>query len=334
MRAAAKGGTPMMGRIIQAAIVLFGVPAALVCYITVVESLLLFAPDRTRPKIRPWLWIGPAVVLLLFYLVYPVLNTAYLSLFDAKSTQFVGFDNYIYAFTNRDMLAAMGNNVLWLIFFTLLTVTLGLLIAVLADRVAYESVVKSLIFLPMAISAVAAGVIWKFMFDYRPPGQPQTGTLNALLTTIPGTVPHGWLIERPGNTVALIFVGVWMSTGFCMVILSAGLKGIPVELLEAARMDGANEWQVFRRITLPLLSSTIAVIATTMVITALKAFDIVYVMTNGNFGTDVIANRMYKELFNVRNFGRASAIAVILLLAIIPVMLTNIRRFREQEAMR
>jgi alpha-glucoside transport system permease protein len=125
-----------------------------------------------------------------------------------------------------------------------------------------------------------------------------------------------------------------MSTGFCMVILSAGLKGIPVELLEAARIDGANEWQVFRGITIPLLSSTIAVIATTMVITALKAFDIVYVMTNGNFGTDVIANRMYKELFNVRNFGRASAIAVILLLAIIPVMLTNIRRFREQEAMR
>jgi alpha-glucoside transport system permease protein len=334
MRAAAKGGTTMANRIIQAAIVLFGVPAALLCYITAAEWLLHFLPERTRPKFRPWLWIGPAVLLLLFYLVYPVLNTAYLSLFDAKSILFVGIDNYIYAFTNRDMLAAMGNNVLWLVFFTLFTVTGGLLIAVLADRVAYESVVKSLIFLPMAISAVAAGVIWKFMFDYRPPGQPQTGTLNALLTTIPGTVPHAWLLERPGNNFALIFVGVWLSTGFCMVILSAGLKGIPVELLEAARIDGANEWQVFRGITIPLLSSTIAVIATTMVITALKAFDIVYVMTNGNFGTDVIANRMYKELFNVRNFGRASAIAVILLLAIIPVMLTNIRRFREQEAMR
>jgi alpha-glucoside transport system permease protein len=323
----------MQDRIIQALIVIAGVPAVLVGYIASVEWLLHFLPEKRRPRVRPWLWIGPALLLLLFYLVYPALNTAYLSLFDAKSVHFVGLENYIFALTNSDMLNAMRNNVLWLVFLTLATVTFGLLIAVLTDRVRYEAAAKSLIFLPMAISAVAAGVIWKFMFDYRPPGQPQTGTLNALLS-IPGAEPHAWLIERPGNNLALIFVGVWMMTGFCTVILSAGLKGIPTEILEAARVDGANEWQVFWKITTPMLLPTIAVVATTMIIFALKAFDIVYVMTNGNFDTDVIANRMYKELFNVRHFGRASAIAVILLLAIIPVMLTNIKRFREQEAMR
>jgi alpha-glucoside transport system permease protein len=205
--------------------------------------------------------------------------------------------------------------------------------AVLADRVAYESVAKALIFLPMAISAVAAGVIWKFMYDYRPPGQPQTGTLNAVVGMF-GIPPQAWLINRSINNEALIFVAVWMTAGFCMVILSAGLKGVPPEILEAARVDGANEWQVFWGIMIPMLSTTIAVVATTMVITALKAFDIVYVMTNVNFDTDVIARRMYSELFNTRNFGRSSAIAVILLLAIIPIMIINIRRFREQEAIR
>jgi alpha-glucoside transport system permease protein len=257
----------------------------------------------------------------------------YLSLLNADSTRYVGLDNYVYAFTNPDTLAAMRNNLLWLVFFTLFTVTFGLLIAVLTDRVSYERVANAIIFLPMAISFVAAGVIWKFMYDYRPPGTPQTGTVNALLTSL-GAKPHAWLIEPGINNAALIFVGIWMWTGFCMVILSAGLKGLPDEVLEAARVDGANERQIFFRIIVPLLSPTIAVVATTMVITALKAFDIVYVMTNGNFNTDVIANRMYKELFNVRNFGRASAIAVVLLVAIVPIMLVNINRFRHQEAMR
>lgn len=323
----------MNNRIIQAVIVLLGVPAVLVGYIAATEWLVLRLPERARPKVRPWLWTGPALLLLFFYLIYPTLNTAYLSLFDAKSVNFVGFSNYVYALTNGDMLVALRNNLIWLVFFTLATVTLGLIMAVLADRVAYESVAKAIIFLPMAISSVAAGVIWKFMYDYRPPGEPQTGTLNAVVTALGGQ-PHAWLIEKFINNGALIFVAVWMTAGFCMVILSAGLKNVPTEILEAARVDGANEWQVFWGIMMPMLSSTIAVVTTTMVITALKAFDIVYVMTNGNFGTDVVARKMYSELFNTRNFGRASAIAVILLLAIIPVMIINIRRFREQEAIR
>jgi alpha-glucoside transport system permease protein len=185
----------------------------------------------------------------------------------------------------------------------------------------------------MAISFVAAGVIWKLMYDYQPPSRPQTGTLNAIVTSL-GHPPVAWLVDGATNNASLIWVGIWMWTGFGMVILSAGLKGIPTEIIEAARVDGANEAQILRSIIIPMLGSTIAVVATTMIIFALKAFDIVYVLTSGNFGTDVMANLMYKEMFNFHDFGLASAIAVVLLAAIVPVMLFNIRRFREQEAMR
>ena len=323
----------MQDRIIQAIVVLAGVPAVLVGYIALIEWLLRFLPDKTRPKVRPWLWLAPALAFLAIFLVYPALNTMLLSFQNKDSSKFVGLDNYGYAFTSHDFLIALRNNGLWIVFFTLFAVTTGLLIAVLADRVPYESAAKAMIFLPGAISFVAAGVIWKFMYDYRPPGTPQTGTVNAVITAFGGQ-PQALLLNRATNNPALIFVAVWMSVGFCMVILSAGLKGIPLELVEAARIDGASELQAFRAVTLPLLAPTIAVVATTIVISALKAFDVVYIMTNGAFDTDVIANQMYKQLFNVRDFGRASAIAVILLAAIIPIMILNIRRFREQEAIR
>jgi alpha-glucoside transport system permease protein len=322
-----------LSRITQLVVVLIGVPVVLVVYVALVEWLMQRLPPKRQPQVRPWLWIGPALLLLTMYLVYPTLNTMYLSLLNAKSTSFVGLTNYVYALTNRDMLLAMRNNVLWLVFFPLVTVALGLLIAVLTDRVPYESAAKALIFLPMAISSVAAGVIWKFMYDFRPAAQAQTGTLNAVVTTL-GAQPQPWLIQQPTNNAFLIFVAVWMTAGFAMVILSAGLKGISDEILEAARVDGANEWHLFWQIKIPLLSSTIAVVATTTIISALKTFDIVYVMTNGNYNTDVVARLMYQELFDVRDYGRASAIAVILLVAIVPIMFINIRRFREQEAMR
>ena len=322
-----------LNRITQLVIVLIGVPVVLVGYVALVEWLMQRLPPKRQPQVRPWLWIGPGLLLLTMYLVYPTLNTIYLSLLNAKSTEFVGLKNYVYALTNRDMLLAIRNNVIWLVFFPLVTVALGLLIAVLTDRVRYESAAKALIFLPMAISSVAAGVIWKFMYDFRPAAQAQTGTLNAVVTTL-GAQPQPWLIQQPTNNAFLIFVAVWMTAGFAMVILSAGLKGISDEVLEAARVDGANEWHLFWQIKIPLLSSTIAVVATTTIISALKTFDIVYVMTNGNYNTDVVARLMYQELFNVRDYGRASAIAVVLLVAIVPIMIINIRRFREQEAMR
>jgi len=282
----------------------------------------------------PWLYLMPGLVMLTAFLIAPTINTIYLSFFGPRSQVFVGVQNYIRAFTSPPMLISFRNNLLWLVVFTAFTVGVGLALAVLLDRVRYEVVVKSIVFLPMAISSVAAGIIWKFMYAFRPAYASQIGLLNAIVVGLGGK-PIGWLIERPWiNNLALIAVGVWMWTGFCMVIFSAAYKGIPREMLEAARIDGANEWQVFRHITIPFLKSTIAVVTTTMIVFVLKVFDIVYVMTNGSFDTEVIANRMYKEMFLYQNFGMASAIAVILLLAIVPFIVINIRRFRVQEAMR
>jgi alpha-glucoside transport system permease protein len=325
-----------MDRLLQAAVAVIGVPAATVGYIVLAEKVIGLLPARGAARVRPWFWLAPALALLFVFLVYPSLNTVNLSLLDATSTAWVGLRNYEALFTDAGVVIALRNNVIWVVVFTSATVIIGLVLAVLTDRVPYEGIAKALIFLPLAISFVAAGVIWRFMYDYRAPPLPQTGTLNAFLTAVvPRFEPQAWLVNNlPFNNLALIAAAVWIWTGFCLVILSAALKGIPVELLEAARVDGATELQIFRRILVPLLAPTLAVVATTMIIFALKAFDIVYVMTNGNFDTEVIANRMYKEMFNVRDFGRASAIAVVLLVAIVPVMLFNVRRFRAQEEQR
>ena len=320
-------------RLLLTGFVMLGVPAVVIGYILVVERLLQFAPTRIQGHIRPWIWLLPALVFLFVFLVYPTINTLVLSVHDKTGKNFIGLANYAYVFSTGDTLTSLRNNAIWLVLLTFLAVAGGLLTAVLFDRVRYESLAKSLIFLPLAISFVGAGVIWRFMFDYRPAGSAQTGTLNGLLDSI-GIAPVTWLIDAPLNTIALIVVGAWIWTGFCMVILSAALKSISVELLEAARIDGATEAQLFRNITFPLLLPTIAVVSTTMIIIALKAFDLVYVMTNGSFDTEVIANRLYKELFNFSQPGRASAIAVILLMLTVPVMVLNIRSFRTQEAIR
>ncbi|HOF03462.1 MAG TPA: sugar ABC transporter permease [Atribacterota bacterium] len=282
----------------------------------------------------PWLYVIPALATLMFFLVYPSLNTLIISFFGPQSEKFVGWTNYLYCFTDETMLSAFRNNLFWVILFVPLTVFLGLVLAVILDRVPYESFVKSIIFMPMAISFVGAGVIWKFIYSYRPVGSAQIGILNAFLSYL-GVQPIPWLITRPWlNNICLIVVGIWIWTGFCLVVLSASYKGIPRELLEAARVDGANEYRIFWKIILPLMKPTVAVVATTMVINVLKVFDIVYVMTNGAFSTEVIANRMYKEMFMFRNYGRASAIAIVLLLFIIPMIIINVQRFREQEAVR
>lgn len=320
-------------RLTTAIIVVVGVPAAVIGYVFLVEQILRFVPSRRQASIRPWLWLLPALLFLFVFLVYPTLNTVVLSFQDRFSKAFVGLNNYSYFFTSPDTLVSLRNNIIWLVLLTFLAVGGGLIIAILVDRVRYESVAKSVVFVPLAISFVGASIIWRFVYDYQPPGHAQTGLLNAVITSV-GFQPITWIQDAPLNTIALIVVATWTWTGFCMVILSAALKGISTELLEAARVDGANELQVFRKITFPLLLPTVAVVSTTMIITALKAFDIVYVMTSGNYDTNVIANQMYKELFTNSQPGRASAIAVILLLLIIPVMAINIRRFRQQEAIR
>lgn len=317
-----------MINLLWALVAVAGVPLVLGGYIFAVEAALKSSGSRARGGFRPWLWLAPAFVLLAAFLIYPTVTTAVLSFLNATSTKPVGFANYAYIFTDPNMLIVLRNNLVWLVLFTLVTVILGLLIAVLTDRVRYERAVKALIFLPMAISFVAAGVIWKFMYQYQPAGAAQVGTVNAIFSSVfPGFAPQAWLFNKSQNNGALIIVGIWMWVGFAMVILSAGLKGISTSLIEAARIDGAREGRIFFSIILPLMRSTITVVATTLIITVLKIFDVVYVMTNGNLDTDVIANRMYKEMFNYQNFGRASAFAVILLLAIIPVMVLNIRRF-------
>jgi alpha-glucoside transport system permease protein len=315
--------------LLTAIVVVIGVPAAVTGYIVSTEWAIRGLPPTTKPKIRPWLWVLPAFLFLIVFLIYPMIRTFIVSLMNARSTQFVGVDNYATLLGRGSFWQTLLNNALWIVFFTGFVVILGLVIAVLTDRVRYETVVKTVIFVPMAISFVAAGVIWGFMYNFNE----DIGTVNAAITAVGGEAAP-LLLEWPRNTFLLIIVGIWMWVGFAMVILSAGLKGISTELLEAARMDGANEIQVFFRIILPLLAPTIAVVATTIVITALKTFDIVYVMTNGNFGTNVVGVSFYQELFTNRNNGTAAAVAIILLLAIVPVMVVNVRRFRAQEAMR
>ena len=308
------------------------------------------AKDDNVPKIMkqgtvaPWLYVAPALIVMTVFIVYPMITTIYLSFLNSNGTQTAAaecapgqpcwgiFENYRYALTSPIMLQAFGNNLFWIFLMVSGTIIVGLLFAVLADRVPYERAAKAIIFLPMAISFVGAGVIWKFVYDYGT-GRVQIGLLNAILTGL-GMQPVAWLQTAVINNLALIVVGVWMWTGFCMTILSAALKGVPTEILEAARVDGATEWTVFRSIIVPIIMPTITVVATTMVINVLKIFDIVYVMTGGNYGTEVIANRMYQEMYSAFRTGRATAIAVVLIVVIIPFIYFNIRRFQEQEAMR
>jgi len=307
---------------------LIGVPLALYAYIRLSEPMARLRPGKAS-LLRPWIWLFPSLALVAVFLVYPVIDTLAASLRSADGGSYVGLSNYGRVFTEPDNLGALKNNLLWLAFFTLGTLLFGLLIAVLSDRVRYEAAVKALVFIPMAISFVAAGIIWKFMFEFRPAGEAQVGTVNAIADILGGQ-PRAWLADKSVNNLALIAVGVWMWTGFAMVILSAALKAVSVDILEAARMDGASEAQIFFRITLPCIAGTVVFVATTLMINVLKVFDIVYVMTNGNLGTDVIANRMYKEMFNFHDSGEASAIASVLLVCIIPVMIVNIRRYRRQ----
>jgi len=314
--------------LITAIIVVIGVPAVVCGYIIATEWVIRGFASGAKARIRPWLWVLPAFLFLGVFLIYPTIRTLINSLFD-RTGDFTGVSNYVDLLGSGDFWQVLLNNALWIVFFTGAVVVLGLVIAVLTDRVRYETLAKAIIFIPMAISFVAAGVIWNFMYNINE----DIGTLNAAVTAV-GLEPVAFVQEWPANTFFLIIVGIWMWVGFAMIILSAGLKGISTELLEAARMDGATELQVFFRIILPLLAPTIAVVGTTVVITALKTFDIVYIMTNGNFNTSVIGFEFYKEQYTNRDPGAAAAVAILLLVAIVPIMLINIRRFQAQEAIR
>ncbi|MEW6286581.1 MAG: sugar ABC transporter permease [Chloroflexota bacterium] len=303
--------------------------------------------DAWKSRLLPFVFVGPAMAILAWYLAIPTLRTFWISLFDRNgppeglnlfqqltSDSFVGLSNYAAVFTESLMREAFRNNLLWIIFGSTFSVIFGLVIAVLADRSRIENAAKSLIFLPMAISFVGASIIWNFIYEYRPAGQPQVGLLNAIVTSLGGQ-PQAWpqwVAISPWNNLFLIVIVIWLQAGYAMVLFSAALKGIPEEILEASRIDGANEFQIFFKIMIPSIRGTIISVWTTIVIFTLKIFDVVWVMTGGQFGTHVIATQFYRQAFTNRNSGFGAAIAIVLLIAVIPVMYYNLKQFREREA--
>lgn len=314
--------------------ILWGVGGIAILFVIsnwIVEQL----PGNWGRRLQPFVFIGPAVVIMGWYLAVPVFRTLILSFKDPLGQDWIGkgwaiFENYRFAFTDRIMLETFRNNLLWMILGTSLSVGFGLLIAVLADRSRIESIYKSIIFMPMAISFVGAGVIWKFVYTYKGEGVGinEIGLLNAIVLALGGK-SQPWLSLPPWNNLFLIIIMIWLQTGFAMVILSSAIKGIPVELLEAARIDGATEVQTFFRITIPYIMGTLMTVTTTIIIFSLKLFDIVRVMTGGNNGTNVIANEFYLQRFTYGNTGSASAIAIVLLIAVIPVIVNNLREFNK-----
>ncbi len=298
--------------------------------------LVMKLPEHYRNYVLPFVFVGPALFLLGVFLLYPTVVTAKLSFQNNAGEGFVGLDNYIAIFTDSGTLEALRNSFLWVIFVPAVAVGVGLLFAVLADKLGSkgEAFSKSFIFMPMAISFVGASIVWRFIYNFRPEGfGEQIGLLNGLWTAI-GNEPVAWLLQEPWNNLYLMVILVWLQVGFSMVILSAGIKSVPADIIEAARIDGAKEVQVFWKVIIPSISSTLVVVLTTIVITVWKVFDIVYVMTSGEFGTSVVAERMVTEFFTFGNDGKGAALAVVLLVAITPLMVLNVRRFQAQEAQR
>jgi alpha-glucoside transport system permease protein len=312
-----------LSRLAMASLFLVALAGGLLGWLWLAERLVARLRPSARQGALAWLWLTPALLLVTTYLAWPLLNTIWISLQDRAS-------GYQYLVTDPAVRSALRNNLIWLVLLTGGCLVVGVVVAVLADRVRYEAIAKAAIVLPTAIPFVAGAVVWRFMYLYQPPGLPQTGTANAIWTTISGAAPVAWLVDGATNNPALVTVGVWMTAGFATVILSAALKSVPTELQEAARIDGASSWQVFRHITLPHLRPTLLVTTTLLAITAFKAFDIVYAMTNGNFDTDVIANVMYRQLFVAGDSGRASAIAVLLAVVALPILLLNARALRTE----
>jgi len=313
------------------AAIVWGVGGSMLLF-TLLANFVEQFPPRWRRGLVPLVFVGPAAAIVVIYLALPALRTLIQSFYDAKGENFVGLANYVYAFTSQEMLVSFRNNFLfWLLFGTGFSVILGLIVAVLADRThpVFERIVKAVIFMPMAISMVGASVIWKFVYEYRPAGVNQIGLLNAVLTALGGE-PRAWLLTPFWNNLFLVAIFIWLQTGFAMVVFSAAIKAVPEELLEAGRIDGANEVQVFLHITLPNIRGSVLTVTTTIILVALKIFDIVQSMTGGNYGTQVIANVQYTQMFRLFNYGRAAAVAMVLLAVVLPIMIYNLRDFSKR----
>lgn len=281
--------------------------------------------------IRPWLFLAPALLALGLYLAYPVFETLRLSVIDRDAGgAFVGGDNYAQMFNDPKFWEAVRNNFLWLLIVPAASTAFGLLAAQLTDRIRWGNIAKSLIFMPMAISFVGAAVIFKLIYDARPIDTAQIGILNAIYLQLGGDEPITWLTVPFWNSFFLMIVLVWIQTGFAMVILSAALRGIPEETIEAAIVDGANPFQIFFKIKVPQITGTIVVVWTTITIVVLKVFDIVFAMTNGQWETQVLANYMYDKLFRANDWGVGSASAMIIMLMVMPILVWNVYNARKE----
>ncbi len=310
---------------------------ALLAFAAIVLLVFLLA-ERASVRAQEWLkylvFIAPAILLLLIGLIYPAIRTLVLSFMDAKSEEFVGFDNFVWAFTIPEIIIVLRNTAIWVFVVPIFSTAIGLAIAYMTDRMKRPGIIKSLIFMPMAISFVGASVIWKFVYSYEPNDKrPEIGLLSAISKAINGSAPN-WLLEMPLNTFLLIVVMVWIQTGFAMVVLAAAMKNIPDEVVEAAMLDGATPIKRFFQVTIPMIRATVVVVLTTITIATLKVFDVVRTMTGGNFQTNVIANEMYSQAFRQMNYGTGSALAIILFIGIIPIIWYNIRQLRRERTER
>ncbi|MFN8172860.1 MAG: sugar ABC transporter permease [Candidatus Nanopelagicales bacterium] len=315
-----------------------GTALAAVAIVLGILLIVFFLAARTKGKAQGFLaglvFLGPAVLLLLYGLVVPAVRTTAGSFQNAEGTKFVGLANYGWIFTAPGNSTFLINTVLWIVVAPVLSTALGLTLALLLDRMRRESISKSLIFMPMAISFVGAGIIWGLVYEYRDPSQPQVGLLSQIAMWLGVSDPPNWLLWQPFNNFFLMVIMIWIQTGFAMVVLSAAIKAISADVVEAAELDGATGWRLFSRVTIPMIRGTLIVVLTTIIIAVLKVFDIVRTMTNGNFGTQVVANEMYAQAFVQFDVGRGSALAVVLFLAVVPLIIYNVVQLRKERSVR
>ena len=341
------------------------------------DKIIKFSPKENRDTLEARMFAGPSIFMIGLFLFYPALRTFYISFKDRYSNEFVGFENYKWAFTDSEMIVTIRNQIIWLIFVVTFVILIGLIVGWLSDRLNKgEAFFKSIVFMPMAISAVGASAIFKFIYEYRPPPLTQIGIINGIRVSVDrlGTTcmnnriidgkfygfdndnclpPIGWLQQRdltmlpfadslnldnwfnsilinlPINTMLLMVIMIWMFTGFAAVVFSAGIKAIPAEIMEAGQIDGASELRVFRSIVIPYIKSTIIVVGTYMVVTVLKAFDIIYVSTRGDLETNLLAVKMLDEFSKYRNFGRSATVAVLIFVCVLPIIIGTAVRERE-----
>ena len=291
---------------------------------------------RAQTGMARLVFLAPAAILLFVGLVVPAVLTTFGSFQDANGKKFVGFENYIWTFTTPDNWVFLRNTFLWIVITPIFSTALGFFLALLMDRMKRESVPKSLIFMPMAISFVGASIIWGLVYQYRDPSvsPDQVGLLSAVVMKLGWANPPNWILWDPWNNFLLIIIMIWIQTGFALVVLSAAIKAIPMDVTEAAMLDGAVGWKLLTKVTVPMIRGTLVVVLTTIAIGVLKVFDIVRTMTNGNFGTQVLANEIYAQSFVQFDKGRGSALAVILFVAVIPLIVYNIVQLRKEQSIR